>query len=246
MNKLSIIFVLMTCLLHVSCTNDGNVAQARTDSSEPNSIKITATETPEPTNINVASTPTSKGLPEYRVAANISRPQLLHNENPKLSEHYKPLWINDEEKSDNGFEPFCVKRKINRKVVEKCGYQDAKGKVVIKPTFTKVYVFSEGMAGVCPVIDQLCGYINIKGQMVIKTNYQFVDSFSDGLGAVTIGPTDPADYYFCGYVDKLGRFAIKPQYIDCSPFKNGIAEVKINLSLKKCINKNNDDVKCVE
>lgn len=241
MKKSLITFVVIVFLLNVNCKFERNVAEAKTDIPEQKSIPITKPQTPEQSNINATPTPT----PESRVALTVINPNesmLSHNDNPKLGGHYKPFWIEDEEKSDNGFEPFCMNQKINGKIIRKCGYQDAKGNILIKPVFNMVFVFSEGLAGVCPKQEGLCGYINEKGKLVIKW-YQFVDVFSEGLAAVTVGDVD---FYKNGYIDKQGKYVIPPQYSDASAFKNGVAKVVVQRSLKKCINTKNEEVKCVD
>ena len=166
---------------------------------------------------------------------------LQYIDKPKLGEHYKPVWM-DDKRSDNGFEPFCVQTKIKGEKIEKCGYQDAEGKVLIKPIFDTVFVFSEGLAGVCPKSSQLCGYLNEKGILVIKANYQFVDVFSEGLAGVGIVAVD---YGKWGYINKNGKVIVKLHYTDGEPFRNGIAKVKL-VGLDYCINKEDEEVKCPE
>ena len=240
MSKPLIIFVAQCFLLIVGCHNVGSVVES------PDSKLIKQTS-------NVASVvPTSDSnaelvresapTPERRVAkVDMVRTGLYHSDNPRLGEHYKPFWIEDEQ-SDNGFEPFCVQRKIKGKRIEKCGYQDAEGKVLVKPMFKIVYVFSEGLAGVCPKQDGLCGYINERGKLVIKW-YQCNDKFSEGLAVICIGDTD---YYKYGYINKKGKYVIRPQYSNASAFRNGIAEVTVQRSLNKCINKENENVECAK
>lgn len=240
MNKILVLLVLAICWSDAGCKNGGNITEARTGNSEQAAVEATATQTPLPTAANAAPVP----APTSQANVDITgiQPLLAHIDNPKPGERYKPSWLDDEQKSDNGFEPFCMQREISRKTVEKCGYQDAAGKILIKPAFDKVFVFSEGLAGVCPDVEQLCGYINENGRMIIKANYQSVGVFSEGLGMVAIGDVD---YYKHGYLDKQGKFVIKPQYSDGEPFKNGTAQVKLR-NLSFCINKKGERVECVE
>ena len=245
MNKFFIAVVFLICVLNIGCKNDADVAQAQAADSEKRSVQLMPARTPIPTVTNSTSTPIATST--YQGEANVTlvnprASELSYVENPALGEHYKPAWIKPEESSDNGFEPFCMQTMVSGKKAEKCGYQNAKGKVLIKPAFNKVFVFSEGLAGVCPRIDQLCGYINEKGQIVIKANYQSVDVFSEGLAGVLIGDTD---YYKYGYLDKKGAIVIKQHYTDGEPFHNGIAKVKLR-SLDYCINKKDQEVKCPE
>lgn len=243
MRKILIIFISLICFLIVGCKSDGNVTQAQTVNVKKESVQTTATRTPI-----MANTPDKPDNdPLTGAQANVNavtarESSLSHIEYPQIGEHYKPFWINDEDVSDNGFEPFCVQIEVGGKITEKCGYQDDKGKISINPTFARTYIFSEGLAGVCPKIEQLCGYINEKGKLVIKTNYQTVGVFSEGLAGVGIVDID---YGKWGYIDKKGNVVIKLQYTDGEPFKNGIAKVKLG-SLNYCINRKNKEVECVE
>lgn len=240
MSKFLIVFVFLICVLSISCKNNANITQAQTADSENKSVSLT-TPTPVPANTNTAPI----AAPTYQAQTDVFNPkasELSYIENPEIGEHYKPFWIKPEEKSDNGFEPFCVQIKVGQKKVEKCGYQDAKGKVLIKPVFNTVFVFSEGLAGVCPRIDQLCGYINEKGRLLIKAEYQFVDVFSEGLAGVGIVDVD---YGKWGYINKKGKLIVKLHYTAGEPFKNGVAKVKL-VGLNYCINKKDKEVECPE
>lgn len=243
MNKTLLILFIVCCLFFVGCHSAGNVNELFDAGVVKQNQSVTnIPATPVPTvktdkKVNQMPTPT----PEYQVKTDEDIPELPYIEHPKLGEHYKPVWIEDE-KSDNGFEPFCVQTKIKGKKIERCGYQDADGKVLIKPMFNVAYVFSEGYAGVCPKKDDLCGYINEKGEPVIKANYQFVDVFSEGLAGVKIGDVD---YYKYGYINKQNKVVIKLQYTDGEPFKNGVAKVGLR-SVRLCINKKDEEVKCPE
>lgn len=238
MNKFLALFVCLFCLFGVGCRNETNVVEARVDSNISNSVKIDTVQTPIKTETKPTPTPTG----EANVTGVSNQSLLQYVENPKIGERFKPFWIDDKEASDNGFEPFCVRLQIDQKTVEKCGFQDKFGKVLIKPNFEKVFVFSEGLAGFCPETEQLCGYIDESEQEVIKANYQFVGIFSEGLAAISIGDVD---YYKYGYVNKQGEFVIKPQYSNGEPFKNGIAKVRLR-NLSFCIDKINQKVDCVE
>ncbi len=241
MNKQSLI--LLFCLLFIiSCKQNNNSTQAQINKLEQNLVKSAPTATSVYVNAN-SSQNVDDDNAKPQIAATISNLSLKpeHSDNPKLGEHYKPFWIEDDEQSDNGYEPFCVNIEAEGKVITKCGYQNTDGKILIKPAFARTYVFSEGLAGVCPKMEQLCGYINERGKLVVKANYQDVDKFSEGLAGVLIGDVD---FYKLGYLDKSGRFVIKPQYSDGKPFKNGVAQVEVQRSLLKCINKKNQTVKC--
>lgn len=239
--KLSIIFVIVCCLIFVGCHSISNVAKFPDSNVVKQNQKVgDIASTPDST-VRVVQTVNLTPTPEYQVKTSGKTTGLLYNDHPKLGEHYKPGWI-EAEKSDNGFEPFCVQTKIKGKKIERCGYQDADGKVLIKPVLDTVFVFSEGLAGACPKSDHLCGYINEKGEWVIQAEYQFVEVFSEGLAGVTI---EDVDYYKYGYINKQNKVVIKLQYTDGEPFKNGVAKVGLR-SVRLCINKKDEEVKCPE
>ena len=238
--KLSIIFV--GCLIFVGCQSAGNFDLiSNSNIVEQNQSVANTAPIPLPAIKTVKkATPTPKI--ELKADESGGMTGLQYIDKPRLGEHYKPGWIEDQQ-SDNGFEPFCVQAKIKGKKTERCGYQNAEGKVLIKPMFKIVYVFSEGYAGVCPKKDDLCGYINEKGILVIKPNYQFVGVFSESLAVISIGDTD---FYKYGYINKKGKYVIRLQYSNASAFRSGVAEVTVQRSLNKCINKENENVECLK
>ena len=243
MNKILLIFVAHCCLIFVGCQSAGNVdLLSNSNIIEQNQSVANNAPTPLPAIKTVKkASPTPTVKIELKADEIGGMTGLQYIDKPKLGEHYKPLWIEDEQ-SDNGFEPFCVQAKIKGKKIERCGYQDADGKVLIKPVFDTVFVFSEGLAGACPKTDHLCGYINEKGEWIIQATYQFVDIFSEGLAGVGVADTD---YYKWGYINKENKVVIKLQYTDGEPFKNGIAKVGLR-SVRLCINRSDEEVKCPE
>lgn len=93
--------------------------------------------------------------------------------------------------------------------VEKWGYVNNKGEIVIPPTFTTCSGFSNGLAAAS--IDQTAGYgyINKKGEFVIQPQFSDFDTFTvNGLAVVAIGDSDKK----YGVIDKSGKYVISPQY----------------------------------
>ena len=234
--------MLFVGLLNFGCGNDADAALTSTKNSNEIIVQSNFNQNQNRSNITNSSVSTPVVDRQTRISKNDSIAGLPNAANPKLGKHYRPPYLEPDEKSDNGYEPFCIQAEINGRAERRCGYQNSKGKILIKPIFKIAYVFSEGLAGVCPKQDGLCGYINKKGKLVIKW-YQCNDKFSEGLALICVGDTD---YYKYGYINKKGEYVIRPQYSNASAFKNGIAEVTVQRSLNKCINKKNENVECLK
>ena len=111
---------------------------------------------------------------------------------------------------------------IELKPVQKYGYQDETGKMVIPLQFEDAYYFYEGLAAV--ELGEVWGFINARGEMVIKPQYNRVNSFSEGLAAVNTGDYSDSKW---GFIDKTGKMVIKPQYDNAGNFSGNLAAVKI-------------------
>ena len=105
--------------------------------------------------------------------------------------------------------------------VNKYGYQDASGKIVIPLQYDNASEFSEGLAAVeTEGSFGKWGYINEKGDMVIAPKYQSAGLFSSGLAPVQVN-----EKY--GFIDKTGKMVIQPQFDDANSFSGNIASVRI-------------------
>lgn len=94
----------------------------------------------------------------------------------------------------------------------KCGFVNNNGEWVIKPKYSGVRSFSEGLAQV--VVDNKCGYINTKGEMAIPIIYYGGSDFIDGITGVQFGNGK------WGYIDTKGNTIIQPVYDYLSAFSN--------------------------
>lgn len=94
--------------------------------------------------------------------------------------------------------------------LQKYGFIDEKGVVVIKPDFNEVSYFSDGLAAVKNTTstgEEKWGFIDEKGKLVIDFNFSIKPGeFSDGLAAVVSKDNK------VGYINKLGNVIIEPQY----------------------------------
>jgi hypothetical protein len=90
--------------------------------------------------------------------------------------------------------------------IEKWGFVNKDGKIVISPQFSDVSYFSEGKCAVYNS-DGKMGYIDKTGKIVINYQFNYAEEFKNGKSIVTLG-----DKY--GVIDKTGKYIINPQYSD--------------------------------
>ena len=82
----------------------------------------------------------------------------------------------------------------------KWGFIDKVGQWVVKPKFTAVGKFSEGLAPA--KYEDKYGYIDERGEWAIDENFESAFNFSEGLALVTVN----GKY---GYIDKTGEMVIE-------------------------------------
>lgn len=111
--------------------------------------------------------------------------------------------------------------------VNKFGFVDGNGKILIPFEYDDVSDFHEGLAAVKKT-DQFgkdqWGFINEQGKVVIP--FQFTirpEDFHDGL--VLVKPIDRADFNFA-YIDKNGNIVLKNSFAASGNFINGYAACK--------------------
>lgn len=100
--------------------------------------------------------------------------------------------------------------------LNKWGFKDGSGKVVISPLYTAVNEFKEGLAAV--QLNNQWGYINQNGDLVIPLKYQGASSFSHGLAAV-------CENLLWGFIDKNGNTVIPNRYQMARSFNEELAAV---------------------
>lgn len=96
------------------------------------------------------------------------------------------------------------------------GFINKKGLLVIKPQYSEVLNFSQGLAAV--KLDDKWGYLDKTGKVVVKPQFSEAYSFSEGLAAVRVDDK-------WGYIDKTARIVVKPQFYDVYSFSEGLAIV---------------------
>lgn len=102
--------------------------------------------------------------------------------------------------------------------LQKWGYADHTGKIVIPCTYFRVAPFHEGRAAV--ETREGWGYIDRTGLLVIKPRYKNCLPFSEGLAAVELDKK-------IGYIDSDGKMVIPPSYSRARSFTEGLARVGI-------------------
>ena len=143
------------------------------------------------------------------------------------------------------FIPFILKGKW--------GFIGVKGQILIKPTYSFVGQFSEGLALVS--FENKIGFIDKTGQIVIPLIYEEAEPFHNGLSVVGLGNNYgiinrnneiivPLNYEFigefndslalisvndkAGFVDLDGKIIIDIKYETASDYKNGLSIVEID------------------
>lgn len=100
------------------------------------------------------------------------------------------------------------------------GFRDAKGNVVVKPSYKKVQDFSNGLAAVLVDVNGIdkWGFIDTKGNMVIQPKYTIEPSQFDVCGLAMVVNKDA----MCSFINKNGE-TVSQTYADITPFYNGRA-----------------------
>jgi hypothetical protein len=107
------------------------------------------------------------------------------------------------------------------RLVDKVGFADLLGKIIIPVNLHTLGEFHEGLAYFKKVYKK-CGYMNMKGEVIIREKYYSCGNFSEGLAAVVKVSTFSRKG---GYINKEGRVVIPLKYYTNGSFKNGKAQV---------------------
>jgi hypothetical protein len=106
------------------------------------------------------------------------------------------------------------------------GFKNKAGVIVIKPTFSKVSNFSEGLAGarIGKAYGANFGYIDTSGNFVISPTFSTGGQFNEGLASV--GKYQSGEF-FVGYINKVGKIIVPLKYKHARMFSEGMAVVEI-------------------
>lgn len=103
---------------------------------------------------------------------------------------------------------------------------DARGRVAfeLKPNWSKMKPFSDGLAAVKDKETKLYGYINRAGKLVIPYKYSSARDFSEGLAKVEL--RDSQNNLIAGFINTKGEMVINPDRWLKNSFSDGLAAVR--------------------
>nr|WP_279537986.1 WG repeat-containing protein [Paenibacillus turpanensis] len=104
------------------------------------------------------------------------------------------------------------------------GFLDDTGAVAIKPRFSFIAPFSEGLAFAVSKDRLQSGYIDKTGKF--RFTFEFEPDLSSGEFKEGLAPVGKDDRW--GYIDTSGQFIIEPQYDYAQLFSEGLASVEVN------------------
>jgi hypothetical protein len=127
----------------------------------------------------------------------------------------------------------------------KWGYADRSGRVVIAAQFDAALAFTDGLARVGVVNEELpeidarpnlkWGYIDDRGRVLVELRYAVLNDFSEGLAVAAVTDAGMPERSWVrrggrrnlkwGYVDRTGREVIPMQFLAAGDFAEGLAAV---------------------
>ena len=102
----------------------------------------------------------------------------------------------------------------------KWGFIDISGVEFVKPQYTEVYSFHDGLAVVGKGDNY--GFIDSTGNVVIAMRYSNARSFGDGIAPVS------NQKGLWGYIDKQGKEVIPFRFSYATPLSDGAGRVLLN------------------
>jgi hypothetical protein len=128
-----------------------------------------------------------------------------------------------------------VDDRVSFRVGQQWGFLDSSGNVAIKPQFTHVEEFKEGIAQVYGNVEMMGpnaalrseprrGFIDRTGNVIGTNMYADVRDFAGGLAAVN---THDWQQPLWGYIDHTGKMVIPAQFSGALSFSEGLAAVQL-------------------
>jgi hypothetical protein len=117
---------------------------------------------------------------------------------------------------------FIIKNNLNR-----YGYINDQGDLVIYPDYSVASQFSDGLAAVQR--NGKYGYIDIYGNVIIGFRFEYADDFHNGCAAVGISLIQGNSRIVrFGVINKRDEFIIEPKYRSIGTFYEGLAVASLN------------------
>lgn len=128
----------------------------------------------------------------------------------------EPRYDYAEDFQDNGL--AIVQRR------DSSGLIDSSGREKVKPVYSFIAPFAEGLA----VVSDAKGYtfIDEKGKQVTSARYDYLNSLREGRALFSKQSTTGDSRY--GYLNAQGKEVLPPVYLDAGDFMNGTALVKVS------------------
>ena len=98
------------------------------------------------------------------------------------------------------------------------GFIDAKGTMVIEPSYAWAGGFCDGL-GLVQFPSDLDGFVDATGEVAIPARFEAARPFHDGLAPA-------CQHGAWGFIDTKGDYVIRPQYESAGPFNDGLAVVE--------------------
>ena len=131
---------------------------------------------------------------------------------------------------DTNYLKFCISVKYNSGKIEKWGFCDAQGHVVLEARYDDINGFGSGLIAVCRNVikdrcnNKLWGYVDVKGNLIIDYQYSEAQPFSKGIAIVAKkeikGSSFPSTKY--GIIGSNGKELTDFVYDSAKKIENGI------------------------
>jgi tetratricopeptide (TPR) repeat protein len=100
------------------------------------------------------------------------------------------------------------------------GCLDKNGSVVVKPEFSRIGYFCEGLAPAREKNGRCWGFIDTKGNWILKPTFSEVGGFNIGIAVAVLNEQ-------MGLINFKGDWIVAPKFETLQNFKNGFAAVKV-------------------
>jgi len=107
-------------------------------------------------------------------------------------------------------------------LIQRFGFVDRRGAMVIPPRYDYVEPFHEGLAPV--TVDEKAGFIDQQGTMVIRPQYHFVGAFQNGIAYARLKPVESEKVQF---INRQGNVLFTANSRDTGYFSEGLMYMNV-------------------